>query len=469
MIDRSISLALLALAVLGGGAARAEGGAAPPPAEIPEHAPPEIPPAAQKWALTFYGFVEADYIADTTRSYNDAIGSALVARSITYDGTVGRTQFTMRNTRIGLALQSPAVGRTRPSAVIEGDFFGSQTAPPAGSENSYFDSPVFRIRHAYLKLESPAVDVLAGQTYDVFGWQNYFFPMSAEFLGLPNMVFSRNTQLRLSRGFGAASGPVSVELAVEASRPVQRDAQVPDFNAGIRLSLNDWKGITTPGNVRTVALPASIGVSGVARQFKVNAFTPPPTQTSNSATGWGVSLDLLLPIIPAAGANDRGNGLTLTGAAVIGTGIADLLTTGGGAQFPTLPNPMQASPPPPYAGNIDSGLVTFDVSGVLHTIDWRAFRGGLQYYLPFTGRFILAANVTCAHSPNMKKLFPRGGAEIELLGAVADTSTYGDVNLFWDATPAVRFGVSGQYTKVAYLDGESPHNLRGMGQALYVF
>ncbi|MFL5307325.1 MAG: hypothetical protein ACJ8F1_19060 [Polyangia bacterium] len=513
MIDRSISFALLALTLLGAGTARAQGGEAPPPAEPPQHAPPEIPPAAeapppppavtapvaalpaatpaavsvgsawfdraaysmslgqadQKWVLTFYGFVEADYITDTTRSYNDAIGSALVARSITYNGQVGRTQFTMRNTRVGLAFQSPPVGSTRPSAVVEGDFFGSQTAPPAGSENNYFDSPVFRIRHAYLKLESPAVDVLAGQTYDVFGWQNYFFPMSAEFLGLPNMVFSRNTQFRLSRGFGAPSGPVTVDVAVEAGRPVQRDSQVPDFDGGVRLSLNNWKGMTTPGNVRTIALPAAIGISGVVRQFKVNAFTPPPTQTSNNATGWGVSLDLLLPVIPVSDVNDRGNALTLTGSAVIGTGIADLLTSGGGAQFPTLPNPMQASPPPMYAGNIDNGLVTFDVPGVLHTIDWRAFRGGLQYYLPPTGRVIFAANFTYAHSPNMQKLFPQGGSEIELLGAVADTSYYGDANMFWDATPAVRFGISGQYTKVHYLDNESPHNIRGMGQALYVF
>src|SRR6187402_735208 len=39
----------------------------------------------KKWALTFYGFIEADYITDSTRSYGDAIGSALVARSDTYE------------------------------------------------------------------------------------------------------------------------------------------------------------------------------------------------------------------------------------------------------------------------------------------------------------------------------------------------------------------------------------------------
>jgi hypothetical protein len=441
-----------------------------------------VPQGSQSWSITFYGFVEADFISDSTRSYNDAIGSSLVAPTYTYAGKVGRSQFSMRNTRIGFALQSPQLGNLRPSALIEGDFFGNQPSPPTGvSEMTYYDSPTFRIRHAYLKLDGGFVDLLAGQTYDVFGWQNYFFPASAEFLGLPNQVFSRNTQLRLSRTFGA-DGPVSVDVAVSAGRPAQRDSQIPDFEAGLRLSVNGWKGITTPGNVRTVAAPLSIGVSGIVRQFKVNAFLPPPTQSSNSVSGWGLSIDALLPIIPAADANDRRNRLTLTASFVIGTGIADLLTTGGGATFPALSNPAQQSPPPQYAPNVDNGLVTFDVqTGILHTIDWYAYKAGLQYYLPvLDGRFLFAANYTYAHSNNLSKLFFGGGADIELLGTIADTSRYADANLFFDATPAIRFGISGQYTEVEYLPqsqlappqnmvSDKPHNIRGMGQAVYVF
>jgi len=431
----------------------------------------------QKWSVTFYGFVEADYIADSTRSYNDYIGSALVARSDTYAGSVGRTQFSMRNTRLGFAFQAPQIGSLKPSALIEGDFFGNQTPPPTGNETTYYDSPLFRIRHAYLKLDGGFVDLLAGQTYDVFGWQNYFFPASVEFLGLPNMVFSRNTQLRLSRTLGA-DGPVSVDIAVSAERPVQRDSQVPDFEGGVRLGINGWKGITTPGNVRTVAAPASIGVSGIVRQFKVDAYAPPPPQRSNALSGWGVSIDALLPIIPASDANDRKNRLTLTGSFVIGTGIADLLTTGGGATFPTLPNSMQQSPPPVYNPDIDNGLVTFTLDGVAHTINWYAYRAGLQYYLPvLDGRILFAANYTYSHSNNMAQLYPAGGAETGLLGTIVNTSIYADGNLFFDATPSIRFGLSGQYTQVYYLPqaqysspGEQkPHNIRGMGQAVYVF
>ncbi|HEY5449303.1 MAG TPA: hypothetical protein VIQ54_11155, partial [Polyangia bacterium] len=120
-----------------------------------------------------------------------------------------------------------------------------------------------------------------------------------------------------------------------------------------------------------------------------------------------------------------------------------------------------------YTADIDNGLVTFDINGVAHTIDWYAFKAGLQIYLP--GRLLLAGNYSQAHSSNLAKLYPRGGAEIELLGSVADTTVSGDGSLMWDATPAVRFGLSGQFTKVKYLDGNEPHNVRGIFQALYTF
>jgi hypothetical protein len=64
--------------------------------------------------LTFYGFIQADFIHDTTRSYDDAIGSTLVARTDTFENTTGRTQFSTRNTRLGLLFESPMVAGVRP-------------------------------------------------------------------------------------------------------------------------------------------------------------------------------------------------------------------------------------------------------------------------------------------------------------------------------------------------------------------
>jgi hypothetical protein len=357
------------------------------------------------------------------------------------------------------------MGGVKGSAVLESDFFGNQ--PPNVSQAAYFDSPTFRIRHAYLKLEDDIVDVLVGQTYYLFGWQNYFFPCTLEFLGLPNQAFGRTAQVRLAHTL--ETDAINIDLAVAALSPAQADSEVPDGNAGLRFSVNHWKGITTPGNGGTTALPFSLGVSGTVRQFKLNAFTPPPTQTSNTANGWGVSLDALVPIIPADGPDDRGNRLTITGSFLVGTGIGDLINATGGASFPTLPNPALANPPPLYTANIDNGLVTFDQTGVLHTIDWQSFMAGIQYYLPPTGRVIFSANYTEAFSKNMSRLFLKGGSEIELLSRVARRSRYADANLFWDVTPAVRVGASFQYTTTEYVDGETPRNLRYMAQALYFF
>jgi hypothetical protein len=52
---------------------------------------------------------------------------------------------------------------------------------------------------------------------------------------------------------------------------------------------------------------------------------------------------------------------------------------------------------------------------------------------------------------------------------VADKSQYVDANIFYDATPAVRLGVAGAYTTVAYLDGDQPENIRARFQAMYFF
>ena len=105
---------------------------------------------------------------------------------------------------------------------------------------------------------------------------------------------------------------------------------------------------------------------------------------------------------------------------------------------------------------------------------WWAAKGAFQYYFPGSGRIFLAGNFTYAHSRNIGKLYPAGGTEIELLGSIADKSLSGDASLLFDATPAIRFGISGQYTRVRYLDDTpqrpmEPHNFRGIAQALYTF
>jgi hypothetical protein len=409
----------------------------------------------KRLSIRWYGVVQADFIYDTTRSYGDTIGPTLVAREDTYEGTVGRFQASSRSTRFGMAVDAKAIGGVTPSAVIEVDFAGDQpTSDTGSSEKSYYDSPSLRLRHGYLTLANDTIDLLIGQTDDVFGWQN-----------TPSSV-SRHTQFRLSHTFGT-SAAVGLDIAAAAVRPAQRDSRIPDGQAGLRLTINKWKGIYTRDGIPS-ARKMSLGVSGVARQFDVDAFTPPPTQTSNQVVGWGVAIDAVLPIIPAKDEYDRSNALTFAGSYVRGTGVGDLMRVDGGAEFPPLPNPARASPAPHYDANVDEGLVTFDRLGVLNTIDWEGFRVDGQYYLP-GGRVRLAAIYTQAYSKNMAGLYPQGGAEIDLITHIADRMRYIEGNLYWDVTPEVRLQTACIYTTVTYLDGEEPHNIRGKLSAYYFF
>jgi hypothetical protein len=82
---------------------------------------------------------------------------------------------------------------------------------------------------------------------------------------------------------------------------------------------------------------------------------------------------------------------------------------------------------------------------------------------------MVSAHYMEAVSNNMRDLFPRGGAEIELLTHVADRTRLIDFDVFWNATPEVRLGIGGAFSEVEYVDGERPHNWRARALANYYF
>ena len=413
----------------------------------------EPPPITSKWTASIYGFVEADFIYDSTQSFADLAGNNPIAQPGTYAYTHKRLQFSLRNTRLGFRFAAPEWGGIKSSAVLEMDFFGNQ---PSGSEAAFYNNPGLRIRHAYLKLETPIVDVLAGQTWELFGWQSHFHPNTVNLQGVPGQVFSRTAQLRVSRTF--RTDPVSIDVAVAASRPPQRDAYVPDLQGGLKVSLNNWKGIATAGGTGTSVVPAAIGVSGTYRRFQVNMPYPANGNGSEVTTGWGYSVDALIPIIPVRG-DSRANGLTLTGSFVNGYGISDLYTglNGGIGIAPTPQFPSS------YAPNIDSGLVGFWQDGSVHAIAWRSYIVGLQYYLPPSGRFWISANNSDMYSQNATA-FAYGSNN-----KVFDRSHYADGNLFWDATNAVRFGLAYAWFRQYFVNGAQATDNRVQLSTYFLF
>jgi hypothetical protein len=410
-------------------------------------------PMKGKWNPVMYGFVEFDAMRDSTQSFNDLAGNGSVASSTSYAGKHERTTFGVRNSRLGFKLTAPESNGIKTSGILEMDFFGNQPSnPPTTSEGAFFASPTFRIRHFAMKLESAYVDVLLGQYWQLFGWQSYFHPNTVEIQGVPGQVYSRSPQARLSHTF--KTDPINVELAVAASRPTQRDSGTPDGQGGIRVLINDWKGIHTMGGTGTAADAAAVGVSGVLRRFVVPEYSASPSE-SHRTFGWGISTDVLLPVIPASMEN-RSNALTLNGSWVYGRGIADLFTglTDGSTASGALPNPNNVANPS-YTPGIDGGLVELSRNGTFQPIHWQVFMGGVQYYLPPTGHVWVSANYAHMKSNDILN-YPDASAKAGLF----DKAEWYDANLFWDVTFATRLGAEYAHFKQTYGDDSTRTNHR---------
>jgi hypothetical protein len=496
--------------ILDGGAWSAP---SPPPTPSWFYVPPmefTMGPPTWLWAIQFYGFAEFDAINDSTRGFNEGLGNGVIPRNELLSpgaqantqlqangdpapnpaGVNGRTQLTARNSRLGVKLSAPRIGGIKPSALFEMDFFGVQ--PPDGTyspnklpqpttESNLLASGTFHMRHAYLKLENDYVSILAGQTYDVFGFQNYFFPATTEFFPMPNQVFARNPQLRLYHTI--KTNPLDVDVVVAAVRPPQRDSALPSGEAGLLFKINHWKGIHTPGSLGTAADPMAVGVSGTLRHFKVDNLDAVPAKYVE-ANGWGISLDALIPVIPAVNSDDRGNKLTLTGSFTMGTAYQDLvgnMTMGiPDVRYPPVPGTSAVLPPPPEQGvaavavpqatfpaaDIDPGLLVFDFSanGTIHTINYRSWMIGFQYYVP-GGRFFVTGNYTHGESNNIVDAI--GGAAITqnnglvianpFAKTVFKDSNYVDANLFFDIAPSARIGTTASLLWQTYADRGPPN------------
>jgi hypothetical protein len=431
------------------------------------HAPQEGTAVMGKWATTLYGFVESDMIWDSTRSFNDLAGNALVARPNTTAHDDSRFTFGARNSRIGFRLKAPEVASIRPSAQAEMDFLGTQLPigngqPYFGTEGAFFTNPTFRIRHMNLKLETPIVDILFGQYWQLFGWQSAYQPNTVEIQGIPAEIYSRTPQLRFSKTI--KTEPVTFEVAVAATRPVQRDNGFPDGQGGIRVAFNDWTAVQTVGATGTQISPLSIAVTGLLRRVNVNEIASTPKSTTDLALS-ALAVDGFVPVVPGT-KDKKDNSLALNGEFATGYGFADMYTgLTGGIGFPAIPTPaggMAPAQPQSYA-DIDPGIVTY-TNGVLHGIQWTSYLIGAQYYLPgLNGDVWIAGNYSHIESANIARLNP--SAVASLMSAY----DWFDALIFFKPTPAVQFGIEYANFNTLYADGVHSKNHRVQFSGFFVY
>jgi hypothetical protein len=449
-----------------------------------------------KWATTLYGFIEGDTIYDTTQSFADAAGNNQVlrpngqtAQPITFSGSPqplqatqgylgghGQLQFSVRNSRLGLRLRAPGTETVHTSAMLEMDFLGNQ--PSGVSQASFFTSPTMRVRHAMFRVETPVVDVMVGQYWHLFGWQEGYLPNTTEIQGVPGELYARAPQIRISKTMKTEA--VTVEVAIAAVRPPSL-SEVPEGEGGIRLALNKLTGMHTAGATGTSLMPASIAVTGDVRYFEVpEASSLLPTSMVNT-TATSIAADLFLPILPAR-EDKRDNALSVMGQVVYGKGISDLYAAmNSGVYFPFVENTTGLQQQISWPTNIDQGLVTYDITPggfALHPVQWTSFLVGLEYYLPgLGGKVWVSGNYSHMQSDNTSQ-FARALSdtpnpmEYFFLGStqqVRKGEDWWDANLFFDPVNAVRVGLEFASFQDHYVDGFTATNYRAQASGFFVF
>jgi hypothetical protein len=401
-------------------------------------------------AAALYGSASLNFLNDSTQGYGLRASNFTLARAGTVQGDDGQTALTPCDSRVGARLGT-AEGRS-----VRGVFL-AELGPGEGPDLCHGN----RLRHLYVALRSPVLDVLVGRYYGLFGWGGKgFFPNTAAFLGVPGQIYHLEQQIRLSHIF--RFDPVDFEIAAASGASVQAGAR--EAHLGARLAVNHWRGASAQGGGPADASPLQVGVSAVSRDLEVNGFTAVgSTYKLNSS---GVSVNAFLPIYPAHGA-DLSNAFSLTFEWSRTRGLPDMypgLT--GGVLYPALPNPKNVLPPPVYMASLPPGIATFDSQGNVHLLEWQGLLVGFQYHPPIAWgrRAWISANGSLTWSDNALELTPVQGQPF-----VWAHGRYADVNLFVAPWRGLQLAASFQATRQTLGDGVVTRNARTQLAATYFF
>ncbi len=426
------------------------------------------------WKFDVYGFAQTDMTQDSTRSFNEVIGNSSVSRPNTLAGDNGRTADSIRNSRLGFIATAPVQNGWKAKGVLEYDLLGydpyANVSPPTNSEASFSQNPTMRVRHSYFNAEKDGLRILAGQTWSLFGWQPYYFPAVLSVAPEAGELYQRTAQFGAIETCAVGENG-QLQTGVSMERPSQKDSNMPNFNIGVRYSLDSYKTAVASSYGDYGLQPLSIGISGTFRQFETFQ-TGGSMYSQIKQNASAIAVDTLIPIHTNSDAKSPGNSLSISAEFTSGTGIADELSgwTGGmtgGTAFSTST---------PWTNtNLDAGFMYFDAAGNANLIQLSTFNVALQYVLPTEMK--QNVNVGMAQTSSNLNSFTvtaggtvAGGNGIGAVTNVYDKVTNQFVNYWVDCTDQIRLGAEVSTQTTHYVsDGMTTTNNRAQITALYRF
>ena len=432
-----------------------------------------------QWKVTMNGFVEADASSDSTKGFVEIIGNSPVPRGDVASGMKGRTQFSVRNSRLAFGLNPPEQQSFKIEADLEMDFLGFDPSPAVSSstanlttEANYFNNPTLRIRHAYMAGRSGNFQILAGQTWSLLGWQPYYFSSTADVAPLPGMLYSRTAELKVLQ-----SVPLTQEhrmqFAIAVLRPPQRDSSVPEIQAGFRMTMGSlYSGYSGSAVAKKISSPASLAVSGSWREFEIPD-TKQNSFQSERFRGGALALNFLIPIVPSFDLTEVGNTVSLIGEWSMGTGYGDQFIgwTGGtatplGSAASGAASVLSANNRPL---NLDGGIGDFNPNGVFKLIELQSFALHAQYHLPTRYRSWITLGFNQLFSPNIQDFADSLGKSTSSNLFLYKRTQAIFFNLFTDFTNQIRFALEFVHVRTSYVDGVNAHNNRYQFSTYFMF
>jgi len=439
------------------------------------------------------GFAEFDFIEDSTRSFQELVGSRPVLHSNTVQGANSQFFMSPRNSRFILDVRAPERNGIKSRLFFAMDFLGNQPAVGGSnvSEYSQYSSGTARIFQLFFVTETPVVDVKVGQDWSRFGFMSQYSRGQVSTATTPANMFNRWIQASVSKELQLTDA-LSLTPVFSVERPPQADATLPSFVGGVQIAYKGLRAPYTGANAADVSLKSlSMQVSGVGRRLEANSGgttgtgptgngiptgTQPNLSSQTYATGWGVSSSLFIPVIPSRD-GEIGNTAHIVMEGVTGAGIADFFN---GLSWGVCSPVCGTATSSGFGGstfgqtNIDYGLAAVSSkTGTFEAIRTTSMMVHGTYYLPNNGKTWIGGGYGTMYSSNANQMTcgtgiglnaaltatQCGGATRSLNSIYDRESTYYGY-VYHDFTQEIRAGLETNYTRTGYADGSNAENRR---------
>ncbi|OPY67323.1 MAG: hypothetical protein A4E57_02385 [Syntrophorhabdaceae bacterium PtaU1.Bin034] len=388
--------------------------------------------ATSRWDMTLGGYVKFDVVyatqavgTDNRTANRESKGNIDVATDST-----GNLTWAGGETRLNWAVKGPEAAGAKTSAFVEGEFRGR-----SGGEYG-----LFALRHAYFQMIWPKTTLLFGHTWQAWGMMpaQTILAVSEEHF---NRGYTRVPQIRvtqtLSKNFTGA-------FAVQAPYETRSNG-----NLGVDARANGlWPDVTMDlsftseacGKIRVFPLKIGIGGFYGKDKYLINeSAAATPSYRDEKLDRYGAALYWYVPIIPEKKGNKAG-ALGFAGHVFAGKGMGTYLPAYTTGAYNRLSNDAV----------VTSGATTTIADADLAYAQTQG--GWMQGTYYFTDRIFMNALYGAQYNTLSGKYL---AAQPKNTSAVRRIQNF-IVNVMYDVSPAIRFGLEYDYVTTVYGHTETP-------------